>query len=305
MHFTTILATSAAVGGALAGVYQEEPVYYTSAEQVYTSIKTCTDKPVAPTTDSVYVPTSEPVYGGEEPTTEAPVYNPEPTGYGPSEVTYTSYDVITVTSCAGYVTDCPAATYTSPVYSVSTCTDYPVPTGGYEVPSNNTATYEVPPPTYETETPEYPTSVPVYENPSTTDVYTHTYYTTVCPGKDYCYATTVTSTYCPGKPTEVPSYTKPVEVPSYTKPVEVPSYTKPPVDTPTYTPPTPHCPGGKDCPPAPSCPGGDYCPPTPPKNETETPTYTPPPSYTGAASTNFVSFGVAAVAGLAALFIAA
>ncbi|KAK6335300.1 hypothetical protein TWF718_010733 [Orbilia javanica] len=278
MHFTTLLATSAAVGGALAGVYQEEPVYYTSAEQVYTSIKTCTDKPAVPTSDSVYVPpVSEPVYG--EPTTEAPVYAPEPTPYGPSEVTYTSYDVITITSCAGYVTDCPAATYTSTAYSVSTCTGAPEPSSYYVPPANSTD-YYVPPPVYETETPEYPTSVPVYEVPTTSDVYTHTYYTTVCPGKDYCYATTVTSTYCPEKPTEVPSYTKPVEVPSYTKPVEVPSYTKP-VDIPTYVPPTP------------------------PKNETETPTYTPPPSYTGAASTNFVSFGVAAVAGLAALFIAA
>ncbi|KAK6511929.1 hypothetical protein TWF481_000833 [Arthrobotrys musiformis] len=271
MHFTTLLATSAAVGGALAGVYQEEPVYYTSAEQVYTSIKTCTDKPAVPTSDSVYVPpASEPVYGGVPTTTEAPVYAPEPTGYE-TEVTYTSYDVITITSCADYVTDCPAATYTSTAYSVSTCAGTPE-SSGYYVPPANSTDYYVPPPVYETETPEYPTSVPVYEVPSTSDVYTHTYYTTVCPGKDYCYATTVTSTYCPGKPTEVPSYTKPVEVPSYT--------------------------------PVPSCPGGENCP-TPPKNETETPTYTPPPSYTGAASTNFVSFGVAAVAGLAALFIAA
>jgi hypothetical protein len=278
MHFTTILATSAAIGGALAGSYQEEPVYYTSAEQVYTSIKTCTDKPAAPTSDSVYVPTSEPVYGvpTEEPvyaptTTEEPVYAPEPTDY-PTEVTYTSYDVITVTSCGEYVTNCPAATYTSAVYSVSTCTG----SGPYYTPPANTTDYYVPPPTYETETPEYPTSVPVYEVPSSSEVYTHTYYTTVCPGKDYCYATTVTSTYCPGKPTETPVYTKPTEVPSYT-PVP-PVYTAPP---PSYTPV-----------------------PTPPKNET-TPTYSPPPSYTGAASANFVSFGVAAVAGLAALFIAA
>ncbi|RVD82994.1 uncharacterized protein DFL_007399 [Arthrobotrys flagrans] len=278
MHFTTILATSAAVGGALAGVYQEEPVYYTSAEQVYTSIKTCTDEPAVPTSDSVYVPpVSEPVYG--EPTTEAPVYAPEPTGYGPSEVTYTSYDVITITSCADYVTDCPAATYTSTAYSVST-----PPTDYYQPPANSTD-YEVPPPVYEYETPEYPTDVPVYEVPSTSEVYTHTYYTTVCPGKDYCYATTVTSTYCPGNPTEVPT-----EVPVYTPPVDVPSYTQPPVEVPTYTPPV-------DVP--------TYNPPTPPQNETETPTYTPPPSYTGAASANFVSFGVAAVAGLAALFIAA
>lgn len=281
MHFTTILATSAAVGGALAGVYQEEPVYYTSAEQVYTSIKTCTDKPAVPTSDSVYVPpSSEPVYGA--PTTEAPVYTPEPTGYGPSEVTYTSYDLITITSCADYVTDCPAATYTSTAYSVSTCTGTPEPTGDYYVPPVNSTDYYVPPPVYETEA---PSSVPVYEVPSTSEVYTQTYYTTVCPGKDYCYATTVTSTYCPGEPTEVP-----VEVPSYTAPVEVPSYTQP-VEVPSYTP-------------APSCPGGDNCP-TPPKNETETPTYSQPPSYTGAASANFVSFGVAAIAGLAALFIAA
>lgn len=279
MHFSTILATSAAIGGALAGSYQEEPVYYTSAEQVYTSIKTCTDKPAAPTSDSVYVPpVSEPVYGA--PTTTAPVYEPEPTDY-PTEVTYTSYDVVTVTSCGEYVTNCPAATYTSAVYSVSTCTGSQP---SYYQPPANSTDYYVPPPTYETPVPEYPTSVPVYEVPSTSDVYTHTYYTTVCPGKDYCYATTVTSTYCPGKPTEPPVYTKPTEVPSYT-----------PVPPPVYTSVPPTCPGGYDCPPTP---------PTPPKNET-TPTYTPPPSYTGAASANFVSFGVAAVAGLAALLIAA
>lgn len=262
MHFSTILATSAAVGGALAGVYQEEPVYYTSADQVYTSIKTCTDKPAVPTSDSVYAPSSEPVY---VPTTEEPVYGaPEPTPY-PTEVTYTSYDVITVTSCGEYVTDCPAATYTSPVYSVSTCTGAP----SYYQPPANSTDYYVPPPTYETEPPVYTTPVPTYGEPETSDVYTHTYYTTVCPGKDYCYATTVTSTYCPGKTSTdvVPPYTKPTEVPSYTKPVEVPSYTKP-VEVPTYTP---------------SCPGGYNCPPTPPKNQT-TPTYTPPPSYTGAAT---------------------
>jgi hypothetical protein len=280
MHFTTILATSAAIGGALAGSYQEEPVYYTSADAVYTSIKTCTDKPAVPTSDSVYVPpVSEPVYGAPT-STEEPVYAPEPTDY-PTEVTYTSYDVITVTSCADYVTNCPAATYTSTAYSVSTCTGKATPPVYYQPPANATD-YYVPPPVYETEvqTPPCTTSTPVYEVPSTSDVYTHTYYTTVCPGKDYCYATTVTSTYCPGKPTETPY------VPS-----EVPSYT--PVPPPVYTS-VPSCPGGYDCPPTT----------TPPKNET-TPTYTPPPSYTGAASANFVSFGVAAVAGLAALFIAA
>lgn len=286
MHFATLIATSAAIGGALAssGSYAEEPVYYTSADQVYTSVKTCTDKPAAPTSDSVYVPpVSEPVYAA--PTTEEPVYAPEPTDY-PTEVTYTSYDVITVTSCADYVTNCPAATYTSTAYSVSTCTGKPT-APGYYVPPANSTDYYVPPPVYETETPVYPTSVPVYEVPSTSDVYTHTYYTTVCPGKDYCYATTVTSTYCPGKPTETPYV--PTEVPSYT-PVYTPTYT--PVPPPVYTSVPPSCPGGYDCPT-----------PTPPKNETTT--YTPPPSYTGAASANFVSFGVAAVAGLAALFIAA
>jgi hypothetical protein len=279
MHFSTILATSAAVGSALAGVYQEEPVYYTSSEAVYTSIKTCTDKAAVPTSDSYYAPTSEPVYYAPS-TTDEPVYAPETTGYG-TEVTYTSYDVITVTSCADYVTNCPAATYTSTAYSVSTCTGESQPSY-YQPPVNSTAVYYVPP-TYETET-------PVYAPSSTPDVYTHTYYTTVCPGKDYCYATTVTSTYCPGKPTEVPSYTKPSEVPPYTVATEVPSYT--PVPPPVYTSVTPSCPGGYNCP-------------STPVNETTTPTYTPPPSYTGAASANFVSFGVAAVAGLAALFIAA
>jgi hypothetical protein len=281
MHFTaTFIATSAAVSGALASYY-EEPVYYTSAEAVYTSIKTCTESSAG-----YAAPTSEAVYGAPS---SAPVYAPAPTSYeAPTEVTYTSYALVTVTSCADYVVSCPAATYTSTAYSVSSCTgSYGAPSSvPYYVPPVNTTApvcygYDCP-----AETPVYtPTETPVYyptETPSvypteTPTYYTNTYYTTVCPGKDYCYATTVTSTYCPGPSSTVVTY-----VP------QSPTYT--PVPPPVYTT-------------VPSCPGGYGCP-TTPVNQT-TPTYTPPPFQTGAASANAVSFGVAVIAGLAALFIAA
>lgn len=263
MRFTAILATSAAVTGALAGLYEEEPVYATVDDKVYTSVKTCTDK--------TYEPTS------------APVYEPAPSDYPVSEVTYTSYEKVTVTSCADYVVSCPAETYTSTAYSVSTCgsassTDYYIP------PANTTDVYYAPP-TYETEVPtyeapsEYPaeTTTPCTTSTESYPTETATYYTTVCPGKDYCYATTVTSTYCPGKPTET-SYVP--EAPTYV-PEKPTSYAP---ETPVYTH-VPVCPGGYDCPSVPS-------------NET---TYVPPPSYTGAASSNAVSFGALALAGLALL----
>jgi len=257
MHFTTILAASAAVTGVLAGHGKGkghgnsyEYSYTTVDDKVYTSVSTCTGD-YEPTEAPVYEPTSS-VYAVP---TEAPVY----------EVTYTSYEKVTVTSCADYVPNCPAAVYTSTAYSVSTCTGAVptyVPEPEYYPPSNGT--YAPEPPVYETYTPE-PTYAPSH-------TYTQTYYTTVCPGKNYCYGTTVTSTYCPyPTPTETPSY---VPVP----PTETPSYV--PVPPPTYTSEVPSYNG-------------------------TTPTYSPPPSYTGAASANAVSFGVAAIAGLAALFIAA
>jgi hypothetical protein len=258
MRFTAVLASSAAVSGALAGLYAEEPVYTTVDDKVYTSVKTCTDKPYEPTM--------------------APVYEPAPTEYPASEVTYTSYEKVTVTSCGDYVTNCPAEVYTSTAYSVSTC----VPaTTDYYVPPANTTDYYVPPAEYPTETPEYPAEYPT-ETAYPTE--THTYYTTVCPQKEYCYATTVTSTYCPGKPTETPYVPEePTYVPTYSHPAPEPTH------------PAPVCPGGYDCPAEPS-----YVP-VPPMNET---TYVPPPSYTGAAVANGVSFGALAAAGLALLFAA-
>jgi hypothetical protein len=259
MHFTTLFAASAAVTGALAGVSYEYS-YTTVDDKVYTSVSTCTGD-YEPTEAPVYEPTSS-VYAVP---TEAPVY----------EVTYTSYAHVTVTSCADYVTNCPAVVYTSTAYSVSTCTggsSYPTDVPEYETPSNGT--YAPPPPVYESYAPE-PTYAP-------SDTYTQTYYTTVCPGKDYCYGTTITSTYCPyATPTEVPTtstYCPPTETATYV-PVAPPTYV--PVPPPTYT--THEV----------------------PSYNASTPTYSPPPSYTGAASANAVSFGVAAIAGLAALFIAA
>lgn len=242
MHFLAI-AAAAFVGSALAnnGKYYEQPVYYTSSaaaapyhSKVYTSISTCTEK--AP---YYHTPTSAPVYYAPSKAAE-PVY----------EVTYTSYAHITITSCAAYVTNCPAKVYTSTAYSVSKC-PYASSAPYYVPPANTTyapAPYAAP----------YPT-------------YTNTYYTTVCPGYNYCYGTTVTSTYCPkSTPVYVPTstYCPPSNVPVYSTPVYTPVYS-----TPVY-------------------------------NQT-TPVYHPPPSYTGAASSNAVSFGVVAIAGLVALFIAA
>ncbi|EWC44021.1 hypothetical protein DRE_01373 [Drechslerella stenobrocha 248] len=274
MRFSTLAATSATVAGALAQGYYETPVYYTSAGAVYTSIKTCTETPAAPTKPAVYgVPSSAPYVAPYPAPTSAPAY--EAPSYGGSEVTYTSYDLITVTSCADYVPSCPAVTYTSTAYSV-----YAPPAYSYVPPSNSTTctdkgdTYAPPtyavPPVYETPAP----SPPVYETPVYTpkETLTTTYYTTVCPGKDYCYATTITSTWCPGA-TPAPEH----PTAKYT-PAPVPTYVAPP---PVYSSVVP-----------------------PPKNVT-TPTYVPPPSYTGAASANAVSFGVAAIAGFVALFIAA
>lgn len=265
MRFTAVIASSAAVSGALAGLYYEEPAYTTIDDKVYTSVKTCTDKPT-------YAPT------------EAPVYEPAPTDYPVSEVTYTSYEMVTVTDCGDYVTNCPAETYTSAVYSVSTCV--PAATDYYVPPANTTDYYVPPAEEYPTET-AYPTEYPAETTSCTTEVpyptetayptETLTYYTTVCPGKDYCYATTVTSTYCPGKPTET-AYVP--EEPTYVPHPEPTTYAPEPV--PTYT---PTCPGGYDCP-------------APPSNET---TYVPPPSYTGAGSKMTISLGALALAGVAFL----
>ncbi|KAK6344539.1 hypothetical protein TWF696_008173 [Orbilia brochopaga] len=305
MRFATLAATSATVAGALAQGYYEQPVYHTTNGQVYTSIKTCTEKPTGPSEGSYGAPSSAPAYaapssapGYAAPShgengygapssapvyaapTSAPVYGSPSNAPGyPTEVTYTSYQHITITSCGSYVTNCPAAVYTSPVYSVSTCTgEQPAYTPpSYEappvysqpayVPPTNNSGYGAPPPVYSAP-PEY-SAPPTYNPPSheggyNSETLTATYYTTVCPGGNYCYATTATSTYCP-------TPNAPGNVPTYAPAPPAPVYSAPP---PTY-------------------------------NNNATSTYVPPPSYTGAASVNAVSFGVAAFAGLVALFIAA
>jgi len=255
MHFSTVAASAAIVGSALASQYYDPPSYYTTTEAAY------------PYATHVYTSCSsaEPVYH-----TPAPYYSKP--AKDPYVVTYTSYAHITVTSCADYVKYCPAKVYTSTVYSVSTCseygsepTDYDTP---YYVPPGNTTDYYVPP--YETPEP-YPTE-------------THTYYTTVCPYDGYCYGTTITTTWChsatpvyyPPTTTPCPESVPVYHTTTYCPPTETPVYHAPVYSTPVYV---------------------------PPKNET--PTYNHPPSYTGAASSNVVSFGVAAIAGLVALFIAA
>lgn len=247
MHFTTLAASAAVVGSALAGVYYEEPVYYTTTAaayphetKVYTSVSTCTEKPVYHTTAAPYSP---------------PAYH-SPAVHDDYVVTYTSYEHITVTACPDYVKYCPAKVYTSTVYGYSTCKgSSPEPTDvPYYVPPANTTDYYVP---------------PVYETPEPYPTYTQTYYS---------HGIVYTTTYCPG-PKSTPVYYSPVYTPTttYCPPTKTPVYTPPVYSTPVYY---------------------------PPHNQT-TPTYNPPPSYTGAASSNAVSFGVAAVAGLVALFIAA
>jgi hypothetical protein len=247
MQFTTFLAASVAVTGALAGVGYEAP----APEPEYTTTTSCS-KSVVPE----YETTSAPVY--------EPTDSPEPTDYGCSDVVYTSYS--TYENPADY------AVYTSTYYSTSKCPEVvPVPT--YVPPAKNCTTssaYEVPV-DYATPT-DYATPEPTDYATEEPETYTKTYYTTVCPGKAYCYGTTVTSTYCPATETHVPSYVPEPEHP--TKSYEhVPTYE--PVPPPTYT--------------------------KPAYNET----VPPPPSYTGAASSNTISFGAAAFAGLVALFVAA
>jgi len=310
MHFSTIVAASAFLAGtALAGKGYgkggkdyETPVYYTTVEgyetKIYTSIKTCKDKPTEKPAPVYYTP--------------APEVDPKET-LSPYEtpVTYTKYEYATVTDCGDYVKDCPAKIYTSTIYSTSTCSGaYAKPTDTYIPEEYDTPTYYVPPSNYSDPTPypyepsptEYPVEYPVEtEEP----IYTTTIYTTVCPGKNYCYATTITTTWCPSKtyvheyPVDTKTYVHeyPVETKTYAHeyPVDTKTYVHEyPVETKTYEPvpeytkPAP-C-SGYDCPPA--------------YNAT-TPTYVPPPSYTGAASTASFSFGVAAIAAVAALFIAA
>lgn len=255
MHFTTVLATSIAITGALAGQYYEAPAPEPVPE--YPTTTTSCSKTVVPDYEPTESP--EPVY----PTEPAyPSDSPEEPEYPCSDVVYTSYST--------YVKD--YAHHTTAYYSTSKC---PVaePTYVPSYPAKNCTTSDVPAP--------YPTPVPTYppheepEYPSEEpETYTKTYYTTVCPGKSYCYATTVTSTYCPSKET---SYAP--EPPKHypTPEPEKPSYV--PVPPPTYTKPA-----------------------YPPHNETVP---APPPSYTGAASSTAVSFGAVAFAGLVALFVAA
>jgi len=256
MNFTTVLAASSVVASAFAGAG-----YYDVAPEPTTTSCSKTVVPEYETTSAPYEApevTDYPSHSPEEPACTPVVY----TSYSASENAY-DYKV-----------------YTHTYYSTSTC-PYVAPEPTYEPvhpPKNCTtsAGYEVP---------EYPTtSAPVYDSPEPThypvdepETYTKTYYTTVCPGKSYCYATTITSTYCPQTDkTVVPEPTYPP------KTYEHPPKSYEPVP-PTYTAP-------------PACPYGGC------KNET---TVAPPPSYTGAASVNAVSFGAAAFAGLVALFVAA
>jgi hypothetical protein len=266
MHFSTITISASVIVGALAGYGYEAPHHTKEAKPVYTTSSICTDSPDYKPTKPVYkapvYKTTTPVYQAPVYTTKAPVYNAPVYNVH----TYTSYELVTVTSCGEYVKDCPAKVYTSTVYSVSTCTEgYTAPTDSapYYVPPSNNTDYAAP--VYEAPT------TPVYEAPYAAPTLTHTYYTTVCPGANYCYGTTITSTYCPYS-TSAPAavYTPP----AYTAPVHTEAPYVPP---PTYTQ-------------------------VPTKNET---TYVPPPQYTGGAASTSLNIAVMGMAGLLAIFIAA
>jgi hypothetical protein len=253
MHFTTVLAASSVVASAFAGAGYYEP----SPEPTTTSCS----KTVVPE----YETTSTPVYEAPE-TTEVPEY-PTASPEEPSckDIVYTSYSVSE--NAYDY------KVYTHTIYSTSSCPYVaPEPTYVPAYPAKNCTTsagYEVP--EYPaTEVPEYPTSTTdVHYSPEET---VYTVYTTVCPGKSYCYGTTVTSTYCPQTDkTVVPEPTYPPK--TYEHPPK--SYEP---EHPTYT-----------------------APPSYGHNET----IPPPPSYTGAASSTTVSFGAIAFAGLVAFFVAA
>jgi len=270
MH--SFIAAATLVGSALAsGVYYETTAYHTATyagkPTVYSSVSTCTEKPYGHSTAA-----AKP-YGY---TTSAAVYAAptKPVYYSKgAEVTYTSYTHVTATYYGK------PTVYSSAVYSVSTCTEegvYGKPTAApYSSPAPyyaSPAPYYSPPSNTTSCTEEEYAAPTTYVAPTSYVVptYTNTYYTTVCPGGSYCYGTTVTSTYCPETTSAV-----------YVSPAPV--YT--PAPAPVYTTVAP------------------YSSPCPTANATAT--YAPPPSYTGAASSNVVSFGMAAVAGLAALIIAA
>lgn len=253
--------------------------------------------------------------------------------------TYTSVDHVTITSCADYVTDCPAKTYSSSYYSYSTCTaEEEVSTTPVYASSTPVATY--------TSTPVYYTSsTPVAVYTSTTEApvitYTSIDHVTItscapdvysCPARTYSSTAYSTSTY--SCPTSSPVYSSPV---NYTTPV---AYSAPATYTTTVisticpgvnycyatTVTSTYCPYSSTTPvssipyvPATSvpyvpattsayvCPGSPYCPVTTtvPYVNATTPVYTAPPVATGGASSSQVSFGVLAIAAIVGLFIAA
>lgn len=272
MHFTTLASTAAIIGSVMAGDYYYATTTHSEAAhmttKVYTSVSTCTKGAEGKPTTSVY-----------HYTTSAPApyyaYSSSSSSYAAHEtpITYTSYEHITVTSCAEYVKSCPAKTYTTEHYS-TTCTgsqahptpEHPVYSAPYYAPHSNMSTPAVP--YYQ------PTTTPAVYIPhptTTSSVSMVTVYTTVCPGVNYCYGTTITSTYSPSTTPAVPVYTSSSMTPS----------------KPTYSAPA-----------APVCPGGAYCPPS--GTNGTTPVYSQPPAATGAASSVKVSFGLGLVAAIAA-----
>lgn len=271
MHFSTVAASVALFGAsAMAGVSTYvsvdmititscAPEYTNCPAKTYTSsyhvTSTCTEEQAAYTTPPAAY--SAPVYASSAPVyaSSAPVYNnPTPVAVysQPTVITYTSVDHVTITSCAAYVTNCPARTYHSTAYSTSTYSYCPVesssvvPVPVYTIPANHTIAATTPPVTY-----------------------TRTVVSTVCPGVNYCYATTVTSTYCPYSTTAVSMPYVPATTYAVTGVPYVPIVTG-----------------------------------TPSKNVT-VPSYTAPAVNPNGASGNQVSFGVLALAAVAGLFIAA
>jgi hypothetical protein len=194
----------------------------------------------------------------------------------PANVVYET-EVVTITSCAPEVTDCPYASKTVDTKPQTTTTPC------------STSTPEV---KYE---PEYTTTEVKYEpehTPCTTSTevkYEPEHHTTPTPYPEPTYPVTTvhpevkSTTPCPES-----TYTPPVTYPNTTTPVCPGGYG---CEKPTYV---PQCPGGYDCPPIPS--GVPH----PPAN-TSSPSYPTPPPVTNEGGANKLVGSLVAVMGVAVL----
>lgn len=207
----------------------------------------------------------------------------------PANVVYET-EVVTITSCAPEVTDCPYASKTVDTKPQTTTTPCSTSTPEVKYEPEHTTT-EV---KYE---PEYTTTEVKYEpehTPCTTSTevkYEPEHHTTPTPYPEPTYPVTTvhpevkSSTPCPESTYTPPP---PVTYPNTTTPVCPGGYG---CEKPTYV---PHCPGGYDCPPIPS--GVPH----PPAN-TSSPSYPTPPPVTNEGGANKLVGSLVAVMGVAVL----